>query len=61
VLARGKPGQQPVGALGLLGRALDHAAHQKELRVVTAVQFAIDGFQSNAPCPGRFLFCQTVQ
>ena len=52
VLARGKPGQQPVGPLGLLGGALDHAAHQKELRIVAAMQFAIDGFQSNAPLSG---------
>ena len=51
VLARGKPCQQPVGALGLLGRAHDHAADEKELRIVAAVQFAVDGFNWRLPWP----------
>src|ERR1700758_4290157 len=34
--------EQPIGTFGLLGRALDDAAHQKELRIMTLVLFAID-------------------
>ena len=51
VLARFEPRQQPVGALGLLGGALDHAADEEELRIVAAMQFGVDGFHSNAPVP----------
>src|SRR6201999_1998778 len=49
MLACLQPGQQPIGALGLLGRALDDTANQKELRIVAAMKFGIDGFHSNPP------------
>ena len=51
MLARGEARQQAIGALGLLGGALDHAADQKELRIVAAMQFAVDGFHNMLPCP----------
>ena len=41
--------EQAIGALGLLGGALDDAANQEELRIVTAMQFGMDGFHSNTP------------
>src|SRR5206468_6933085 len=44
-----QPLEQAVGALGLLGGALDDAANQEELRIVAAVQFGMDGFHSNTP------------
>jgi hypothetical protein len=43
MLARLQPAKQPIGALGLLGGTLDHAAHQEELRIVASVQLGIDG------------------
>jgi hypothetical protein len=49
MLASLQPCQQPVGAFRLFGGALDHAAHQKELRIVTPVQFGMDGLHANAP------------
>ena len=42
--------EQTVGALRLLGGALDDTADQEELRIVAAVQFGMDGFHSNTPC-----------
>jgi hypothetical protein len=41
--------KQTIGALGLLGGALDDTANQEELRIVAAVQFGMDGFHSNTP------------
>ena len=52
VLAGLQPCQQPVGALGLLGGALDDAAHQEELRIVAAMQFGVDGLHTVAPLVG---------
>ena len=49
VLAHCQPRQQPVGALGLLGGALDHAADEKELRIVAAMQVGVDGFHLKHP------------
>ena len=49
VLAGLQPREQPVGAFGLFGGALDDAAHQKELRIVTAMQFSVDGLHANTP------------
>ena len=46
MLAGLQPLEQAVGALGLLGGALDDAADQEELRIVAAMQFGIDGFHS---------------
>ena len=54
VLSRLEPGEQPISAFGLLGRALDNAAHQKELRIVASMQFAIDGLHTFAPSRERF-------
>ena len=50
VLARLEPGQQAIGTFGLLGGALDDAANQKELRIVAAMQFGIDGLHRILPC-----------
>jgi hypothetical protein len=49
VPARAEPGEQAIGAFGLLGGAPDHAANQKELRIVAAVQFRINGLHGNTP------------
>jgi hypothetical protein len=49
VLARLEPREQPVSAIGLLGGALDDAANQKELRVVTSMQFGIDSLHTDTP------------
>ena len=49
VLAGLQPRQQAIGALGLLGGALDDAAHQEELRIVAAMQFGVDGLHAVAP------------
>jgi hypothetical protein len=49
MLARFQAREQPVGAFGLFGGALDDAAHQKELRIVAAVQFSVDGLHANTP------------
>jgi hypothetical protein len=38
--------EQPIGALGLLGSALHHATHQKELWIVAAMQSAVDGLHA---------------
>ena len=43
--ARLDAGKQTIGALRLFRGALDHATHQKELRIVAAVKFAVNGFQ----------------
>jgi hypothetical protein len=52
VLAGLQPCQQPVGAFGLFGGALDHAAHQEELRIVAAMQFGVDGLHAGTPLVG---------
>ena len=52
VLASFQPRQQTIGALRLLGGALDDAAHQKELRIVAAVQFGVDGLHAGTPLVG---------
>ncbi len=44
MLARRKSREQAIGALGLLGRARDHAADEEELRIVAAVEIGVDGF-----------------
>jgi hypothetical protein len=49
MLAVLQPSKQAIGTLGLLGGALDDTANQEELRIVTAVQFGMDGFHSNTP------------
>jgi hypothetical protein len=49
MLAVLQPLEQAVGALGLLGGALDDTANQEELRIMAAVQFGMDGFHSNTP------------
>lgn len=49
VLARLEPRQQPVGAFGLLGGSPDDASNQEELRVMTSMQFGIDGLHADAP------------
>jgi len=49
VLAGLEPRKQPVGAFGLFGGALDDTANQKELRIVAAVQFSVDGLHANTP------------
>ena len=54
VLAGLQPFEQPVGALGLFGGALDHAAHQEELRIVAAVLFGIDGLHVDTPVSTKF-------
>ena len=53
VLAGFQSCQQPIGAFGLLGGALDDAAHQEELRIVAAVQFGIDGLHAGTPLVGN--------
>jgi hypothetical protein len=45
----GNPPKQTVGALGLFGGAPDDAAHQKELRIVASMPFAVDRFHANTP------------
>lgn len=41
--------EQAIGALGLLGGALDDPANQEELRIMAAVQLSMDGFHSKTP------------
>ena len=53
VLAGLQSREQPVGAFGLFGGALDDAAHQEELRIVAAVQFGIDGLHAGTPLVGN--------
>src|SRR3954452_1449748 len=40
--------QQAIRAFGLLGGALDDAAHQIELRIVAAMQLGVDGLHADA-------------
>src|SRR5262249_19601933 len=47
------PPKQSIGALGLLGRALDDAAHQEELRIMAAGQLGIDGVHSGRSVIGK--------
>ena len=47
-----QPCQQAVGAFRLLGGALDDAAHQKELRIVAAMLFGVDGLHAGTPLVG---------
>jgi hypothetical protein len=49
VVAGRQPGQQAIRAFGLLGGALDDAAHQKELRIVAAMQFGVDSLHAVTP------------
>ena len=53
VLAGLQSCQQPIGALRLLGGALDDAAHQEELRIVAAMQFGVDGLHAGTPLVGN--------
>jgi hypothetical protein len=53
VLAGLQPGQQPIGTLGLLGGALDHATHQKELRIVASMQLGIDRLHFGCSVRGK--------
>ena len=53
VLAGLQSCQQTIGALRLLGGALDDAAHQEELRIVAAMQFGVDGLHAGTPLVGN--------
>jgi hypothetical protein len=55
VIARLKSPEQPIGAFRLLGGTLDDAANQKELRVVTSMQFGIDSLHTNTPIAEKTL------
>src|SRR6478672_6941012 len=45
--------QQAIGALGLLGGALDDTPHQEKLRIVAAMQFGVDGLHTVTPLVGN--------
>jgi hypothetical protein len=47
-------GKQTIRSLRLLGGPLDHAPHQKKLRIVTAVKLAIDSLQEIFPVFGPY-------
>ena len=48
VLAGFQAREQTIGALRLLGGALDDAPHQKELRVVAAMEFGVYGLHADS-------------
>jgi hypothetical protein len=48
-------GEQPVGALGLFGGFSHHAAHEKELRIVASMLFAIDRLHVKASAVGDLI------
>ena len=47
VLAGRQACEQSIGALGLLGGALDDAPHQEELRIVAAMEFGVYGLHAD--------------
>ncbi len=52
VLSRSQSLEQSVGAFGLFGRAFHHTANKKELRIMAAVAFGIDGLHKVSPLSG---------